>query len=319
MNELPFNDGDNGLQRIRPRSRSGLTVEEIENKTSGNYIFSFGFPGSGKTTFQWMMMNYLMNEGPFRTRIDVPDRSEGADWEGRNIINTWKSQWIEGRFPDPTASGESDIREIQVHTSTTAGKKIELGFSFLEVSGELLRQVLPGENSKPELAPLLRAYLENPRLKFCVILMLSPDVEENDQLFASFITYLGKNFPDLLSRMSLGVIVSKPEDSLNRLRTFGSADGQMAFSSLDEEAILSYVNRFCGETYQIWHDWPDAKKTLLAPLALGEIEEIEGEPRLVAPDFLHIEEVFFWLVEQFCGKRPGPTLFQKITGRLDWK
>lgn len=319
MNDSPFATEATGLQRIRPRQRNGLSIEEIENKTSGNYIFSFGFPGSGKTTFQWMMMNYLMNEGPFRTKIDIPDRADGADWEGRSIINSWKNQWIEGRFPDPTASGESDVREIHVRTSTTAGKKIDLDFSFLEVSGELLRQVLPSGGGTPDLAPLLQAYLDNERLKFCVILMLSPDVEENDQLFTSFMGYLEKYFPSLVARMSLGVIVSKPEESLNRLRTYGSSDGQTSFGSLDEEALLSYVNRFCGETFQIWHNWNDAKKTLLAPLSLGGVEEIQGEPRLVEPDFRDIEEIFFWLVEQFTGKAPGPTLMQKLTGRLDWK
>jgi len=96
-------DGRPGyLRRVRQVAKDGLAVDEIKARVSGNYIFSFGFPGSGKTTFQWMLMNYLMNEGPFRTEISVPDRPGGADWVGRTIINAWKGQWIEGRFPDPT-------------------------------------------------------------------------------------------------------------------------------------------------------------------------------------------------------------------------
>ena len=318
MTDLSFEDSVRGIKRIRPRPKAGLTVEEVKNKTKGNYIFSFGFPGSGKTTFHWMMMNYLLNEGPFRTEVVIPTGSEGEDWEGRAIINAWKTQWIEGRFPDPTASAETDIREIQITTRATAGKKLNMAFSFLEASGELLQQVMPGPSSPPLLAPLLRAYLDNPRLKFCMILMLSPDVEENDQLFASFVAYLKNNFPGLLARMSLGVIVSKPEDSLRRLQEFGSSDGQMGYDRFSEDAIMAYMNRFCGETYQIWMDWPDPKKTLLCPLHLGDIETIEGEPRLVEPDFHHIEEVFFWMFEQFTKKRPGPTMWQSLTGRLDW-
>ncbi len=315
----PFEPVSPGLSRVRPRSRTGISVEEITNKKDGNYIFTFGFPGSGKTTFQWMMMNYLLNEGPFHSEIQIPDRDTGQDWEGRNIINTWKSQWIEGRFPDPTASGENDIREVQVHAKTTAGKKLSVDFSFLEVSGELMRQVLPESGAAPRFSPLLSAYLANPRLKFCVILMLSPEVEENDQLFASFMAYVQKNFPGLRDRMSLGVVISKPKESLARLQTYGTPDGCMAYDKLDADALMGYLNRFCGETYQIWATWPKESQTLLAPLRLGEIELSEGSPRLVSPDFSDIEQIFFWVFEQFTGKQPGPTLVQRLLGKVDWR
>ena len=308
--------------RLPPLDKPTLTPEDIENKASGNYLFSFGFPTSGKTTFQWMIMNYLMNQGPFHPDIQVPDRANGPDWEGLELINSWKTQWIEGRFPEPNAIEEKDVREVSVHARTTAGKKLEVNFSFLEVSGELQHTVIPnykGSGKAPELSPLLRSYFTNSRLKFVVMLMLSPDVEENDQLFPSFMKYLDRNFPGLHDRMSLGVIVTRPKESLRRLQTYGAADGTKSFQKFDEEALLAYVNRFCGNTYQIWETWPNPKNTLLSPLYLGEIEIIQGEPRLVAPDFHHIEEIFLWVFEQFSGKRPGPTLWQRITKNLNWK
>jgi len=187
------------------------------------------------------------------------------------------------------------------------------------MSGELLEQVMPSPGSPPELAPLLSAYLDNLNLKFCVVLMLSPEVEENDQLFASFITYLKKNFPGLTERMSLGIVISKPEESLRRLQQYGSSGGETGFAKFDEDAILAYLNRFCGETYQIWMNWPEEDKTLLSPLHIGETDLLNGEMRLVEPRFDHVEAIFLWLCKQFTGKQPGRTLWQKITGRLDWK
>lgn len=306
------------IQRIRPEPKQGLNPEDIAARTEGNYMLSFGFPGSGKTTFQWMLMNYLMNEGAFRTTIHVPDGADGPDWEGRRIVNEWKEQWIEGRFPEPTRASEADIREIAVHVEPGAGRRLALDFSFLEVSGELLRLALPEPGRGPHLVPLIRACFENPRLKFVLMLMLHPDVEENDKLFPSFISFLDKEFPRLRERMSLGVIVSKPEASLARLREFGSAHGRRDYPRFDEEALEDYLNRFCGETWQIWSNWPDQRRVLLSPLYLGEIQQMEGEPRLVAPDFNHIEQIFLWVFERFTGKRPGPTLWQKMRGQLDW-
>jgi len=306
------------LERIKAKPKVGLSVQEVEEKTAGNYVFSFGFPGSGKTTFQWMLMNYLLNEGPFRVEIDIPNRAQGDDWEGREIINTWKSQWIEGRFPDPNESGEQDVREVHLSVTTTSGKRLATEFSFLEMSGELLQQVIPTEGAPPALAPLLNAYLSNPHLKFCIVLLLSPDVEENDQLFASFISYLKKYFPSMLEKASLAVIVSKPDESLRRLNEHRSSDGK-SFTKFDADALRAYTNKFCGETYQIWQDWKSPDKTLLSPLSLGQIEQIDGEPRLVEANFNHIEQIFYWLFKQFNGKEPGPTFLQKVLGGLNWK
>ena len=270
------------VERVVPRPRQTLTPEEIKDKVSGNFLFSFGFAGSGKTTLNWMMMNYLMNEGPFLAEIRVPDSSSGSKWGGRQLINSWKTQWIEGRFPEANQTGEEGIREVSLDAKTTKGKKLKVEFSFLEVSGELLKKVMPEPEREPELSPLLRAYFENPRLKFVVMLMLSPDVErnpdveKNDQLFSSFVSYLKHEFPEVCDRMSLGVIVTNPVESLRRLQKFGSSDGRHDYLKFDEEALRAYVNRFCGETYQIWENWQPPKKTLLSPLHLGEIETMEG-------------------------------------------
>lgn len=315
---MSYDSNPGSARRIQPVSKPILDIEDIENKKEGNYLISFGFPGSGKTTFQWMMMNYLMNEGPFHADIGVPTGSNGEDWEGRKIINEWTTQWIEGRFPEATKSSENDIREINVKADTTAGKKLSVDFNFLEVSGELLRLTLPTAGHDPHLVPLLHAYLNNPRLKFTMMLMLHPDVEENDQFFASFMTFLDKQFPSLRDRMSFGIIVSKPEASLAKLREFGDSSGRTYFEKLDEDALEAYLNRFCGQTYKAWLKWPGKNNTMLCPLYLGETVEREGETYLQNPNFDHIEKIFFWLFEQFTGKRPGPTMFQTMMRKMDW-
>lgn len=303
------------IHRLEPERDPGLRVEDIKAR-SGNYIFSFGYPGSGKTTFQWFLMDYLMNVGDFQTKVMVHDTSDGSEWEGRRIINDWKKLWIERRFPASTKSGEEDIREVRCRVTPRTGQTRPLDFSFLEISGELLRMVMPQEHNRPNLVPTLAAYLSNTKMKFILVLMLHPDVEDNDTLFASFITYLDKNFPNLRERMSLAVVISKPDESLERLRRYGSVNQRVNYDEFDEEAVEDYVNRFCPETYQIWQNWPDSSKTLLSPLYLGKLKVIEGEQRIVDPDHKHIESIFDWIYEQFNGVRLGKLWWQKLIDRL---
>ncbi len=298
-------------------AEGSLNAKEVLEQTEGNYIFSVGFPGSGKTTFQWMMMRYLMEEGPFKPEIVEPQRSDRSnDWSGRRLIHDWKDQWRSGRLPESTSEDAREIREVRVSVSTTSGKSLKVDFSFLEMSGVLLSRVLPARSGPPKLAPLLDAYLKNTDLNLAVVFLLNPDEERNDHLFSTFLAYLRNKFPDRLEKMSLAVVLAKPYEALERLNREKSG---RQYEELDEDALYACMNRFCGETHQIWDQWPDQRRIFLGPLYLGDIKDKEGEPSLPEPDFGDTEEIFFWLFEQFNGKRPGPTLWQKVMGNLDWK
>ena len=319
MTDFDNMHGSPSEERLQPTQRPDLTVEDIASRTRGNCLLSFGFPGSGKTTFQSFLLSYLKDAGPFQHVVQVPQRENGSDWKGREIVHGWLDRWDEGRFPEPTPAMEDDIQEIHLEASTTGGKRLSCELSFLEVSGELLQRVLPEGGQSPEIARILQAYLENERLKFVVMLMINPDVPRNDRLFSGLMAYLDHNFPGFRDRMSLGIILSKPEACLEELRKFHSADNRQDFRRLDGDAQAAYLNRFCGETYQIWRNWPEPKRTLLSPLHLGEITTIQGEQRLKDPNYHHVEQIFFWIVEQFTGQRPGPTWWQRFLGQMDWQ
>lgn len=313
--------GDRKIQR-RPTKKAieGLNPEDIQNK-SGNYLFTFGYPGSGKTTFQWFLMRYLMMEGNFRTQVDIPKTAGGEDdWEARRILNEWKTQWVEQTFPESTGAFDSDIREITIESRPLEGEKTPCRFSFLEMSGELLRMVKPEKNQAPKLSKLINSYLSNEKIKFIVVLMLHPEHEENDNLFASFLSYLDRIHPGIRSRMSLAIIVVNPEKSMEKLRQFGDAEGRKNYMEINDAALHTYVDAFAGESYQALTDWPDKKRTLLTCLEIGEIKRERGEQILEDPDFGDIEEIYRWIYNQFTGKRLGPTLLQRIFGAVSgWK
>lgn len=254
-----------------------------------------------------------MEYGPFNTEVSVPTNATGQDWDGIRVINLWRKQWIEGRFPEATPTGEEDIREINCRVEPLEGERTPLNFGFLEVSGELQRSVMPGETRNPNLIRTLRGYLENENLKMVLMLLMSPEVEENDVLFSNFITFLDVNFPGARERMSLGVIISKPEDSLERLKLFGGATTDVSFGAeLRGARVEDYVETFAPSTYRIWDQWPSENRKMLASLHLGEIINEGTERRLTAPEFEDISRIFAWLYTQFTGRKLGPRFFERL-------
>lgn len=323
--EASYDESDDEIgrqvtRRASKKSIEGLNPDDIQNK-KGNYLFTFGYPGSGKTTFQWFLMRYLVQEGNFRTQVDIPKTSSGEDnWEARRILNDWKQQWVEQTFPESTGALESDIREITLETRPLEGQKTPCRFSFLEMSGELLRLVQPTKNQTPKLSKAIDAYLSNEKLKFIVVLMLHPEHELNDNLFASFLSYLDRIHPGSRSRMSLAVIVSNPEKSIEKLRKYGDAEGRTDYLEINDASLNAYVDTFAPETYQALKDWPDKKRTLLTCLEIGEIKREGGEQILEDPDFRDIDYIYSWVYNQFTGKKLGPTMFQRLFGGMSgWK
>lgn len=306
---------DRSVRRAAVERHEGLHPDEVANK-SGNYIFSFGAPGSGKTTFQWFLMRYLMEYGDFVTRIDVPEKANTPDWEGRRILNEWKTQWVEGRFPESTGSQESDIREVTLEVRPMQGEKTPCKLSFLEISGELLRMVDPTMVDTPRLADTIHAYLSNEKIRFLTVLMLHPDDERNDNLFASFMSYLDRIHPGIKSRMSIAIIVSKPEESLRKLQTFGDREGRTDYFEFDDAALHAYVDAFASEAYQTFRSWPEQRRSLMCSLYIGKIDREAGEAILRKPDYENIAGIFGWIYTQFTGKRLGLTFWQRAFGRL---
>lgn len=302
---------DFGPRRVVPTARIGLNPEEIANK-SGNYLFSFGSPGSGKTVFQWHLLRHLIEYGDFTTTPSVPETASGLDWDGRRLLNEWKTQWLEGRLPESTGAKESDIRELKLDVRPMAGQKTPLEFSFLEMSGELLRMVDPSQAQTPRLADVLHAYLPNENIRFVLVLIIQPDDELNDNLFGSFMGYLDRVYPGIKNRMSLSIVVSKPHETLRKLQRYGDMQGRTEYHQLDAQALEAYVDRFAHEAYMAYRNWPDPKRVLLTPLYIGEIESEGGEPILKRPDFADISTIFGWVYNQFTGKHLGPTWFQKL-------
>ncbi len=294
-----------------PELRRSRILDADLTSRVGNYIFTFGFPGSGKTTFHSTLMRYLMERGPFRTEISVDSDSGMTDWDTVRLINDWKTAWREGLLATANPVGEDQIREHSFSVVPLEGIRTTLNFSFLEVSGEMLQTVMPNELVDPELSRILRAFLENPKLRLVLLLMINPDVPQNDELFVNFLTFIDKTFgPGFRDRVSLGIIVSKPEQALRELKRL--RQGYKMVDRLAGEYCESFVEEFAPTTYRIWDDWPNPDRTMITSLYIGEMEQRGSEWRLVSPNFESIEKIFGWVYFQFTREKLGPTRWQRL-------
>ncbi len=294
-------------------ARSPLGDEAIEEKT-GNYLLSFGFPGSGKTTFQSFLAYYVTHIGPFDAHLRVSPQEDVQGWEPMALFNEWMRIWARGGFPPANPVDEDDAREMTFRIQPLRGVTTPLQLSLLELSGELMTPVVAERYSDPAMAEILGRYLANERLRTLLFLIVDPDCgEENDVLFQNLLTFLDLHYPDFRRRMSLAVLVSKPERALRHLQARDPRyEGCRA---LRGEACEAYVQRFAPRTYRILDGWPSQERVQMMALHIGEIAEEGGASRLREPDYADIHDIFAWIYEQLTGWRLGPTWWQRA---LEW-
>lgn len=291
--------------------RGRLRDDDIEAK-SGNYLMSFGYAGAGKTTFQSFLAYYVNHSPEFRSRLIVDPESSVQGWEPQAIYNDWLKLWTQGDFPKPTDVDDSAIRELTFEVNPKKGVKTPAKFSFLEVSGELLRQVIAHEED-PNLTETIRRYFENPSIRMTLVLLVDPEHDQdgaNDLLFQNLFTFLEVNYPGFAARSSLALLISKPEQALTMLKN--AQPGLRHHAELRGDLCEDYIETFLPGTYNIFDSWPNPERTAIMTLHLGEVEGEGDHARLVSPDYKDISSIFNWLYHDITRERLGPKWWQRI-------
>lgn len=305
-----------GSEDQNPAPRRGrLGDDEIEAK-SGDYLLSFGHPGSGKTTFQSFLSYYITHVGPFNARPLLDPEDTALGWEPMATYNDWIKLWRDGRFPPSNPMDDSDIRELTFEVTPREGVKTPLTFSFLEVSGELLREVMAERDRDPALTSTVLRYLANEKIGVILCLIVDPDHDEgreNDLLFQNLFTFLDVNLPGFRDRASLALLISKPETGLDMLKE--AKPGFRHYAELRGDLCEDYIETFLPATYSILESWPNKKRVQIMTLHLGEVVEAAGGPQIRKRDYKDIEKIFGWIYTEFTGERLGPKWWQKA---LQW-
>jgi len=134
--------------------------DAIEGK-SGNYLFTVGNVGSGKSTLQSYFVHRLWSDPRLVFEYATADGNSAHD----AYLNGWVQNIANGFFPQRTKAGK--VREFTVRFGQARRPVLELG--FIEIAGEEIRTIVPGSNGgdghELGLSPYLERYLREPRIR----------------------------------------------------------------------------------------------------------------------------------------------------------
>ncbi|MCB0836924.1 MAG: hypothetical protein KDD99_09710 [Bacteroidetes bacterium] len=176
-------------------TRNVKTHEEILEKNT-NYVFIFGYTGSGKSTVLTAINMYMRRH--YRVILN-----QAGNKDGIRLIHEMMRDIENGSFPQPTSVGT-----ITEYDSAFAINGQDVNLTFLEMAGEDLKRVdvEDGEEGFPD---EVKAYLSCPGISISFLIVADYERVMNrteDRLILQFLSYLYNEGIDL-SRV--GVILSK--------------------------------------------------------------------------------------------------------------
>lgn len=311
-----FHDDAYFVDNLSDVASASFTSEMAAN-AKGNFIFSFGDAGSGKSSFHFHLIRYIEQGNDFDSIEVVPRRHGVPNFQAAAIMDDWRQRWSEGRFPEST-----DVNTIKCLSYTATpryGRKTPMEFSVIEVSGEKLRTVIQTDDKAPHIPEELDALFANPNVNITLVMLLHPKRKNNDVLFSSFLRYLRGRHPQRTQDTPLLLVVPDPVSAKATLSTVNPAFSRKDF---DAEMTLDFVQTLARSTYQELLTWPtDEKYKSLARFRIGDIKRQQvrtgdEENVIVQVDFFDVAKIFRFCYEYFAGERIGYTLWQKFKRSL---
>ena len=202
----PINDGPVHQQTPQEEAEAELETEEApisQPKTheeilakNTNYVFIFGYTGSGKSTVLTAVNMYMRQH--YRVILNQTENKEGI-----RLIHEMMRDVEAGRFPQPTSIGK--ITEYD--TSFTMDAQ-DINLTFLEMAGEDLKKVDVDEGEEG-LSEELLAYLTCPGISISFLLVADFErvmQRKEDKLILQFLSYL---YNEGIDMSRVGVVLSK--------------------------------------------------------------------------------------------------------------
>ncbi len=285
-----------GLPRIpimigkKRKERKVLKKEHtsLQAKNS-NFIFVFGYTGSGKTTVLGAIDLYIRRK--YAKTINPTGNKDGI-----NHINKIVRNITFGEFPNATPAGTIVEYDVAL-THPVSDETVNL--TFIEMAGEDLRKINTDDEDSGtgELRSEIKKYLTCPdiSISFLLIADYKERVEslKEDDLFMNFFGYV-RNLEVPLK--NVGVIVSKFDKNVT-----------------DRLFLNDVVEDYLPQTRRFMDNKSIIENAKIFPFSIGEVVQEEGdEPRITAIDLRDTDAVVNWLFDSFSE-------FNTTTPSWSWK
>lgn len=285
-----------GLPRIpimigkKRKERKTLKKEHtsLQAKNS-NFIFVFGYTGSGKTTVLGAIDLYIRRK--YAKTINPTGNKDGI-----NHINKIVRNITFGEFPNATPAGTIVEYDVAL-THPVSDETVNL--TFIEMAGEDLRKINTDDEDSGtgDLRAEIKKYLTCPdiSISFLLIADYKERVESlrEDDLFMNFFGYV-RNLEVPLK--NVGVIVSKFDKDVT-----------------DRLFLNDVVEDYLPQTRRFMENKSIVENAKIFPFSIGEVVQEEGdEARITAIDLRDTDAVVSWLFDSF-------STFNTETPNWSWK
>lgn len=284
----------------------GSDVPSIEgiDKATGNYLLTLGYPGSGKTVLQSFIYYYIATHGAFSGTLDKHRKGAQPSHLTQALLNKWVKDWSDRKLPESTRESVDAIREIRLRLTPKINTSKSFNFSFVEVSGELIKSVVPTEVQAGSIVATMHGFLTAPKSNKMIVYVFDHNEDSNnDELFSSLIQYLENAMPGKLDRSySLMIVVPNPDLVLQRLSTderFGQKYSNI--NELTPEALRHYLRLKAPQLVTTFRYWKKSKRGIFK-FHIGEVSEnAAGDQILESFDFKDCGRIIDFCYQQFHG------------------
>lgn len=273
---MPNRDNDS-ISRFPEPFEKGKQIQYIQGKKT-NFIFLFGRHQAGKTAITASLIHYLSAISDYGNLDRVGNK------EGKRLAERIRYAIGQGRFPDRTRVGSVTEVDCCFVPHQQNRHLEEFWFTFLEMSGEDLKQVdLHDEDTSGELPDNIDVFFEAEGISMTFILVTPQDeARKDDDLMVNFLDYLYEKSPDFRESRVL-LLVSKWDQHMggDDIREFLRSEMPNTFRKISRNTNAARA------------------------FSLGRLSRklVDGLPYIQKYDPEPAQKVFEWLYESLTGKK----------------
>lgn len=293
----------------------GLEDDREFKVEPGTYVFAIGPPASGKTTFQSMLVQYLLRGAKQRfSTKQILKEDDPLAGDSRLILRKWNDAFKRREFPLPTDTTRPSVLRFRVKPIEYQVRPINFG--LIEVSGEAYKRVISVDQPGARFPRIIEDHLAHPKVNLVFALVcMGHKLNGADDLFFDILTELTQRNQRFARRCSVLFVISNPKAAKRYLAAHeGLPDDALPPGPLNGK---EFVRKLLPMSSQLLLDWKYRYK--IAKMHIGDIvEHPKGSEkyRIKRHDFRDAEKIFGWMYGVFAGRPFGPTRFQRFLADL---